>query len=81
MDSLVLGGLIKLFLPLLHTQSGLQNSSSKYCQQGHLGEPSKPKNGEKRDIVQKGGRGLGQNPSFKLSRKNDMSSRREGAMM
>ena len=46
-----------------------------------LGEPSKPKNGEKRDIVQKGGRGLGQNPSFKLSRKNDMSTTREGAMM
>ena len=43
-----------------------------------LGAPSKLKNGEKRDIVQKGGRGLDQNPSFKLSRKNDMSNRREG---
>ena len=43
-----------------------------------LGAPSKLKNGEKRDIVQKGGRGLEQNPSFKLSRKNDMSNRREG---
>ena len=47
--------------------------------QNALGEPSKPKNGKKSDIVQKGGRGLGQNPSFKVSRKNDMSSRREGA--
>ena len=57
------------------------NSNSATQYPGYLGEPSKPKNGEKHDIVQKGGRGLDQNPSFKLSRKNDMSSRGEGAMV
>ena len=43
-----------------------------------LGAPSKLKNGKKCDTVHNGGRGLGQNPSLKLWRKNDMSNRMEG---
>ena len=41
-----------------------------------LGAPSKLNNGKKHDVVQKGGRGLGQNPSLRSSRKNDTSKRR-----
>ena len=43
-----------------------------------LEELSLLKNGKKSDIEQKGGRGLSQNHSFLLPKKNDICVRKEG---
>ena len=47
-------------------------------QNGLYSEVALAKNGKKSDIEQKGGRGLNQNHSFLLPKKNDICVRKEG---
>ena len=74
-------GEIKVFFQIVYCKL-CDSSSSSNISLGTVplakGRRPQKKNGKKSDIEQKGGRGLSQNHSFLLPKKNDICVRKEG---